>query len=66
LLKQYDNLKNESDQEKNEIIKIWLTGNRSSTLIIPRKLATEYGLDEPGHALIKGTPDGLLIRKLSF
>jgi hypothetical protein len=30
-----------------EIIKTWLTGQSSCTLIIPKKIAIEYGLDKP-------------------
>lgn len=49
---------------KNEIIKTWLTGKHSCTLVIPRDFAKEYGLDEPSHVVVEGTSEGILIRKL--
>ena len=49
-----------------EIIKTWLTGKHSCTLVIPREFAKEYGLDEPTHVIVEGTSQGILIRKLSF
>ena len=50
--------------EKKDIIRSWLTGHNSCTLIIPKDFAKEYGLDKPGHVLIKGTSQGILIKKL--
>ena len=49
---------------KKEIIKTWLAGNHSCTLIIPRTFAQQYGLDEPSHVVVEGTSQGILIRKL--
>ena len=49
---------------KKEIIKTWLTGKHSCTLVIPRDFAKEYGLDEPSHVVVEGTSEGILIRKL--
>jgi hypothetical protein len=51
-------------ENNREIIKTWLTGRHSCTLIIPKDFAKEYGLDEPSHVVIEGTSDGILIRKL--
>jgi hypothetical protein len=51
-------------EEKKEIIKTWLTGKHSCTLIIPKDFAKEYGLDEPSHVVVEGTSKGILIRKL--
>ena len=51
---------------KKEIIKTWLTGKHSCTLVIPREFAKEYGLDEPTHVIVEGTSKGILIRKLSL
>ncbi len=47
-----------------EIIKTWLTGQTSCTLVIPKDFAKEYGLDKPSHVIIEKKPDGLLIKKL--
>lgn len=51
---------------KKEIIKTWLAGKHSCTLIIPKDFAKEYGLDEPSHVIVEGTSDGILIRKLNI
>jgi hypothetical protein len=53
-------------KEKNEmeIVKTWLTGQHSCTLIVPRSFAKRYGLDEPSHVIVEGTNNGILIRKL--
>ena len=50
--------------EKKEIVKTWLAGQYSCTLIIPKEFAKEYGLDKPSHVIVEGTSDGILIRKL--
>lgn len=52
--------------KQKEIIKTWLTGRHSCTLIIPKDFAKEYGLDEPSHVIVEGTSDGILIKKLQF
>ena len=51
---------------KKEIIKTWLAGKHSCTLIIPRDFAREYGLDEPSHVVVEGTSEGILIKKLDI
>jgi hypothetical protein len=47
-----------------EIIKTWLAGRVSCTLVIPRDFAREYGLDKPAHVVLEKKPDGIMIRKL--
>jgi hypothetical protein len=42
----------------------WLAGNASCTLIIPKPLAKEYGIDHPSNVVIEGRPEGILIRKI--
>jgi bifunctional DNA-binding transcriptional regulator/antitoxin component of YhaV-PrlF toxin-antitoxin module len=44
----------------------WLAGNSSCTLVIPKTLAEEYGLDKPSNVVIQGKPEGILIRKLKL
>lgn len=56
----------EAKSNEKEIIKTWLTGSRSCTLIIPKDFAKEYGLDEPSHVIVEGTSEGILIRKLKI
>ena len=51
---------------KKEIIKTWLAGHCSCTLVIPKEFAKEYGLDTPTHVVVEGTSEGILIRKLSI
>jgi hypothetical protein len=55
---------NTNKNNKKEIIKTWLTGKQSCTLVIPKDFAKEYGLDEPSHVVVEGTSEGILIRKL--
>lgn len=50
--------------ENKEIIKTWLAGHCSCTLVIPKDFAKEYGLDQPSHVIIEKRPEGLLIKKL--
>lgn len=52
--------------KEKDIIKTWLTGHHSYTLIIPKDFAKEYGLDEPSHVVVEGTASGILIRKLKI
>jgi hypothetical protein len=57
---------NKIQKEKKQIIRTWLAGNCSCTLVIPKEFAKEYGLDKPSHVILQGTPDGILIRKLEI
>jgi hypothetical protein len=50
---------------KKEIIKTWLTGQKSCTLIIPKEIAARYNLLEPSH-VVEETESGILIRKLEI
>lgn len=52
--------------EKKEVVKTWLAGQHSCTLVIPKEFAKQYGLDEPSHVIVEGTDDGILIRKLKI
>jgi len=59
-------IKSKTNINKREIIKTWLTGQKSCTLIIPRETARKYELDEPSHVIVEETPAGILIRKLDL
>ena len=59
-------INNQNKSEKKEIVKTWLAGQHSCTLIIPKDFAKEYGLDKPTHVVVEGTKEGILIRKLSI
>jgi hypothetical protein len=61
-----DKQKNIEKDNKKEIIKTWLAGRHSCTLIIPKDFAKEYGLDKPSHVIVEGTEKGILIRKLDI
>jgi hypothetical protein len=54
----------ENKPEKIDIIKTWLAGQKSCTLVIPKDFAKTYGLDEPSHVVIEGKENGILIRKI--
>ena len=56
----------QENTNKREIVKTWLAGQHSCTLIIPKDFARLYGLDEPSHVIVEGTKDGILIRKLDI
>jgi hypothetical protein len=49
-----------------EITKTWVSGQNSCTLVIPRSVAKEYGLDSPSHVIVEKTAEGILIRKLEI
>jgi hypothetical protein len=52
--------------EKKDIIKTWLAGQHSCTLVIPKEFAKVYGLDQPSHVVIEGRSDGILIKRLQL
>jgi bifunctional DNA-binding transcriptional regulator/antitoxin component of YhaV-PrlF toxin-antitoxin module len=57
----------EKDELKEkEITKTWISGQNSCTMIIPRSVAKEYGLESPSHVIVERTPEGILIRKLDL
>jgi len=49
-----------------QIVRTWLTGKSSCTLVIPKEFAKEYGLDEPSHVIVEKLDEGLLIKKLNL
>ena len=51
---------------ENEIAKTWISGKRSITLIIEKKIAEEYGLTHPQHVILERRKEGILIRKLQI
>lgn len=51
---------------KNEIAKTWISGQNSCTLIIPKAIALEYGLDEPSHVVLERREEGILIRRVEI
>jgi hypothetical protein len=66
LFNKYMTLETENNIAKKEIIKTWLGGQYSCTLIIPKEFAKEYGLNKPSHVILEGTSEGILIRKLEI
>jgi hypothetical protein len=53
-----------TNRKEKEIVKTWIAGNCSCTLVIPKEFAKEYGLDKPAHVIVEKKQEGLLIRKL--
>jgi hypothetical protein len=53
-----------NNNDKKLVGTTWLAGNSSCTLVIPKSLAREYGIDQPSNIVIEGRPDGILIRKM--
>jgi hypothetical protein len=60
---QINNGDNNNSNNK-EIIKTWLAGSCSCTLVIPKEFAKEYGLDKSSHVVIEQKPEGILIKKI--
>ena len=52
--------------ESKEIVRTWLTGKSSCTLVIPKDFAKDLGLDESSHVVIEKTRNGLMIKKLNL
>lgn len=52
--------------EKREITKIFKTGSDSSTLIIPKHLAKQSGLDKPCHVLVESVNGAITVKKLDL
>jgi antitoxin component of MazEF toxin-antitoxin module len=59
-------MRNQIIRSEKEITKTWVSGANSATLVIPRSVAKEYGLDSPSHVIVERTPEGILIRKLEL
>ena len=55
-----------SENNSKQIVRTWITGKSSCTLVIPKEFATEYGLDIPSHVVIEKVAEGLLIKKLNM
>lgn len=53
-------------KDSKQIVRTWITGKSSCTLVIPKDFAKEFDLDNPSHVVIKKTDEGLLIRKLNL
>jgi len=52
--------------QSKQIIRTWLTGKSSCTLVIPKEFAKVHGLDQPSHVVIENTSQGILIKKLDM
>jgi hypothetical protein len=50
--------------EHKHIIRTWLAGQKSCTLVIPKDFAKVYGLDEPSDVVIEGKENGIMIKKI--
>jgi hypothetical protein len=53
-----------NNSNNKEITKTWISGQNSCTLVIPKSVARQYGLDSPSHVVVEATAQGILIRKL--
>lgn len=49
-----------------QVVKTFLTGKISATLIIPIELARKCGLAEPTHVVIEEKDNGIFIKKLEI
>ena len=55
---------NNDNNDSKTIVRTWLAGHSSCTLVIPKAFAKQYGLDRPSHVIIERTSEGILIKKL--
>ena len=55
-----------SENNSKQIVRTWITGKSSCTLVIPKEFAREYGLDQPSHVVIEKITEGLLIKKINM
>lgn len=62
--KYFSEMINNNSNENKTIIRTWLAGHSSCTLVIPKEFAKQYGLDRPSHVILERTSEGILIRKL--
>ena len=53
-------------KNKKDVTTTFLTGKMSCTLIIPKEIAKEYGIDKPSHVVVEATDEGILINKLEI
>jgi hypothetical protein len=63
--KESKNLRNPENDSK-EVIKTFLSGRLSATLIIPIEMARRHGLEKPSHVIVEERQDGILIKKLEL
>jgi hypothetical protein len=49
-----------------QVVKTFLTGKISATLIIPIDLARRQGLAEPAHVTVEERDNGIFIKKLEI
>jgi hypothetical protein len=66
MLDKFETSKNKKYSNKKEIIKTWLAGQCSCTLVVPKDFAKEYGLDRPSNVILEKTANGILIKKLEI
>jgi hypothetical protein len=52
------------EKNENKVVRTWLAGSCSCTLVISKEFAREYGLDKPSYVILEKKPEGILIRKL--
>jgi bifunctional DNA-binding transcriptional regulator/antitoxin component of YhaV-PrlF toxin-antitoxin module len=48
------------------VVKTFLTGKISATIIIPIEIARRHGLSEPSNVTIEDTNEGILIKRLEI
>jgi len=52
---------------KNKIVSTcWLTGNSSTTLVLPKEWAKKLGLDKPCQLLLELKNDTIIVKKINW
>ncbi len=53
-----------SNSKHKAVTKTWISGHNSCTLVIPKNIAKEYGVNTPSYIVVEAKPEGILIRKI--
>ena len=54
----------QKEKLQKQISKTWISGESSCTLVIPKTIAKEHGINNPSHVVVESKPEGILIRKI--
>lgn len=49
-----------------KIMKTWIQGAATCTLVIPKNIAAQYGLTDPSYVTVEATKEGILIKKVTL
>jgi hypothetical protein len=62
----YKNHKTQKDIPARWVAQVWIASGFSSEMVIPKKLAKKYDMDEPCTVVLEEKENGILIRRLDL